>query len=159
MIPGLISENFSWYEVQHSDTAERLGIDNSLPSNLQLAAIYTAKQMERVRAILQAPIHVNSWYRGPELQKLPNFKNPKSAHPKATAVDFVSPQFGIPFGICKQILKYPELIKFNQLILEHSWVHIEFCFDPGMKPKGEVLSLLKSGGYADGLTDLEGKPL
>ena len=157
----MISENFSWYEVTHSDTAERMGLDNSPPESLKPAALNTARQMERIRALLQSPIHINSWYRGTALQALPQFRNPSSQHPLAEAVDFVSPAFGTPLAICKRILKFPELIKFDQLILEHTWVHVSFVpvGIPSRQNRSQVLSLLKSGKYSIGLTDPLGKPL
>jgi len=161
MTSPMISENFSWYEVSHSDTAERMGLDNTLPRTLEAEARNTARQMERVRALLQSPVHVNSWYRGPLLQALPQFRNPASQHPLAEAVDFVAPQFGTPLDICKRILKFPELIKFDQLILEHTWVHISFigAANPTRQNRSQVLSLLKSGKYSIGLTDPQGVPL
>lgn len=154
-----ISEHFTWKEVSFSETAQRLGIDNTIPDELKPAAQKTATGMEKVRALLGVPIFPHSWYRGPALQALPQFRNPKSQHPKAEAVDFVAPNYGTPLEICRKIIKYADLVRFDQLILEHSWVHISFCSVPGVKPRGQVLSLLKSGDYASGLTDLEGKPL
>lgn len=158
----MISDNFSWYEVIHSDTAERSGIDNSLPESLESAASNTAHKLEKVRAALgNLPIKINSWYRGPALQALPAFYNPTSQHPKAEAVDFVCPQFGAPVDIAKKIISLQTLIPFDQLILEHTWVHISFCSNPSVKPRGQVLSLLAEGTkkYAVGLTDSKGNPL
>lgn len=156
----MISEHFSWYEVQHSDTAERMGLDNTIPDSLRAAATNTARQMERVRALLQSTVHVNSWYRGPALQALPQFYNPSSQHPLAEAVDFVCQDIQ-PVDICRKILKYPELIQFDQLILEHTWVHVSFVApgNPNRRNRSQVLSLLKSGKYSSGLTDSSGKPL
>lgn len=155
---GMISENFSWHEVEFSDTAERLGIDNSLPKEMEWIAAKTALQMEKVRLVLDSPVSVDSWYRCPRLQLEPAFYNPTSQHPKAEAVDFVSPKFGIPVQICKKILA-SGIIVFDQLILEHSWVHISFNSVPGGLQKKQVLSLLATKNYAIGLTDIYGKPL
>jgi len=154
-----ISEHFLWSDVTDSETAERLGIDNSLPESLKPAAIRTARNMEKIRALIDSPIFVTSWYRGPGLQSLPQFYNPTSQHPTASAVDFKSPSYGTPADICKKIVKYADLIRFDQLILEHSWVHVSWVYDPNVKPRGEVLSLLRSKKYASGLTDREGNLL
>lgn len=160
MRTGMISNHFSWYEVEHSDTAARNWIDNSLPQELVGAAENTARELEVVRMILGGrPLKINSWYRCPELQLLPQFHNPHSQHPKAEAVDFVCPRYGDSLQIAREVILNRAAIPFDQLILEHTWVHISFCSIPSAIPRGQILSLLKSGGYANGLTDSEGKPL
>jgi hypothetical protein len=157
-LPAMISPHFSWYEVTHSETAEREGIDNDIPQDLEWVASKTAIFMERIRLLLRFPIKVNSWYRGPALQALPAFYNPTSQHPKAEAVDFVCPQFGSPVDICRKIIATTE-IQFDQLILEHSWVHVSQASAPGSTQRMQVLSLLRNKKYAGGLTDVEGNPL
>jgi hypothetical protein len=160
MHTGNISDHFSWYEVEYSETAERERINNSVPKELEGVVIRTAFFMEKVRALLGAPIRINSWYRCPELQKLPAFINPTSQHPKGEAVDFISLGFNSCAAIAKKIIEYRYLIPYDQLILEHTWVHISFCSsDPSSKPRGQVLSLLKNKQYHEGLTDLDGNPI
>lgn len=155
---GNVSDHFSWYEVEHSETAERLDIDNSVPSSMESVISKTAVQMEKIRALLGFGVIVNSWYRGPVLQEQPAFFNPHSQHPAGEAVDFVCPQFGSPFEICKKIIA-SGVIKFDQLILEHTWVHYSFSSVPGAVQRGQILSLLANKKYASGLTDINGKPL
>ena len=155
---GHITDHFAWAEVVESQTAARKGIDNTLPEALKPAVINTARQMERVRALLQAPILPSSWFRSPALNtEVGGSKN--SQHLKGEAVDFTAPLFGTPVEICKQLIKYPELLSFDQLILEHTWVHISFSSDPAVKNRKQVLSLLESGSYATGLTDRKGRLL
>lgn len=153
-----LTEHFSWYEVEFSDTAERLGIDNTVPVEMEWVIAKTAMQMEKIRALLGASIKINSWYRGPELQSLPQFYNPTSQHPRGEAVDFVSPAFGSPVDICRKIIA-SGIIKFDQLILEHTWVHFAFNSTPSAVQKMQVLSLLHNKKYANGLTDINGVPL
>lgn len=156
---GPVSEHFSWEEAQHSDLAMRYGIDNSIPNQTIADTISaTAHSLERVRTLFAKPIIVSSWYRCPDL----NYKlksKPSSQHVKGEAVDFTCPLVGDPLALCKQILHWSELVKFDQLILEFGWVHISFSSDPSVKNRGQVLSLLKTGGYASGLTNSEGIPL
>jgi putative chitinase len=154
-----LSDNFDWDEVSHSQTAQRLGIDNTVPIELEPAVRNTARNMERVRALLQAPVVVSSWYRSSALNASISGSSRTSQHMRGEAVDFISPRFGTPFNICARILKYPELVSFDQLILEHTWVHISFSSDPTVKNRRQVLSLLESGSYAAGLTDRKGRPL
>lgn len=155
---AMITEHFSYKEVQHSGYAIRNGIANIPPPELDCAIEFTADAMERVRAALgNNSIHITSWYRSPLVNKGVGSK-PSSQHTRGEAVDFTCPGYGTPAAICKQLIHLQDLIRFDQLILEPSWVHISFTLS-GTKPRGQVLSLLKTGGYAPGLTDMKGKPL
>lgn len=159
MHSGFITEHFSWYEVEHSETAEREGIDNTVPVELMMIALITAKRMEAVRALFQHQIKVTSWYRCPSLQELPQFLNPKSQHPKCEAVDFVIPNFGSPIDVARRLTAEVKIIDFDQLILEYTWVHISWGASPGYKQRNEVLTLLNTKVYAPGLTDKFGRPI
>ena len=144
-----ITDHFYWAEVIESDTAARLTIDNTLPVELMNTIISTARKAEKIRALLNEPMKITSWYRSLALNTA-LLSKPTSQHIKGEAIDFTSPAYGIPLSICKRIVNYRELIPFDQLILEHTWVHVSFLSDPTVKPRGEVLSLLQSGGYATG---------
>lgn len=151
-----ITEHFSYQELISSAKADSLGIDNSHPSPEVLsAASHTATCMETVREILGAPIHVDSWIRCLALNRALGSKD-TSQHPKGEAVDFTAPTYGSPTAIAKKLVAEAVTVKFDQLILEGTWVHISFC-SPTSVPRGQVLSLLNTGGYATGLTDKEGK--
>ena len=153
-----LSDHFTLDEATASQTASRKGIAN-VPSEVILANMYkTAKCMERLRALLQFPISISSWYRSPAL----NFEVggvSTSQHLTGEAVDFNCFNYGPPVEVCKRILAFPELITFDQLILEHTWVHISFNANPSVPNRRQVLSLLQSGHYANGLTDKWGNPL
>ena len=111
--------------------------------------------MEKVRAFLGKPISVSSWYRCLQLNREIGSKD-TSQHTKAEAVDFICPAFGTPTDICKLLVANKDLIRFDQLILEHTWVHISWNSVPGSQQRGQVLSLLKDKTYAVGLTDKNG---
>jgi len=86
----------------------------------------TAAHMERVRAALgNKSIHVNSFYRSPAVNAAVGSKS-TSQHLLGEAVDFICPAFGTPVEICRKLIELHDLIRFDQLILEHSWVHISF---------------------------------
>lgn len=158
MKTGLITEHFTWEEAAHSELASRYGIDNSIPEAIEPAILNTARCMERVRTLFHRPVIISSWYRCPDLNyKLKSAQT--SQHLKGEAVDFSCPAAGNPATICKLIISWPELISFDQLILEHNWIHISFTSIPSVKNRGQVLSLLKSGKYASGLTNQDGIPL
>lgn len=153
-----ISPNFLWRDVVHSDTGERAGIDNTPPDNLWGAILHTVSCMEMVRTKILRPILVDSFYRCLTLNALVG-SHYTSQHLKCEAVDWVCPEFGTPYQICHALIPFIEELGIDQLILEHTWIHSSFCADPHMKPRGMVISLLASGGYAPGLTDKFGKSL
>lgn len=151
----MLSNNFSLAEAIASETAERNGIDNTPPTDILVVMNKTAIGMERVRAMLgNKSIHTNSWYRCHDLNLAVGSKD-TSQHPKGEAVDFICPLYGSPLDICKLLIANQSLIRFDQLILEHTWVHISFAIVNG-NPRNQVLSLLSSGHYAPGLTDKNG---
>ena len=152
-----LSEHFTLEEATISQTASRLGIDNFHPEQSTITtACRTAIKMEKVRAIL-GPIYVDSWIRCIALNRALGSKD-SSQHIKGEAVDFIAPQFGTPADVCRKLLEMQTLIGWDQLILEHTWVHISWNSLPNAVQRGEVLSLLQDGGYSKGLTDKTGKP-
>lgn len=154
----MLSEHFTIEEATTSDTAARKGIDNSHPSaDVVSNAVRTAAKLEKVRALLNSPIHINSWIRSLALNNLLGSK-PTSQHVSGEAVDFTASQFGTPLDICRLLISYKELVRWDQLILEHTWIHISWKATPNAIQRGEVLSLLSSNRFAVGLTDAEGKP-
>ena len=155
--PTQLSDNFIYTEAIESATATANRIDNTPPNDVLIVMIKTALYMEKVRALLKQPIHVNSWYRCTKLN-IAVGSHSTSQHLKGEAVDFTSANYGTPLDICKTLVQYQDLIPFDQLILEHSWVHVSFAILTA-HPRGEVLSLLATGGYAKGLTDTQGRSL
>lgn len=154
----LLSQHFSLHEATHSDTAARLGIDNSAPPDIIPALIATADHMEVVRGILQVPIRVSSWYRCPKLNsKLGS--NPTSQHIKGEAVDFTAESFGSPLDVIRKLKSRVVDVNYDQLIFEHSWVHVSWSNLPGAVQRNQVLSLLANGHYAQGITTPTGQPI
>ena len=152
-----LSEHFTLAEATASDTALRLHIDNTNVSPEVLAATYrTATRMEKVREVLGCAIHINSWIRCLALNTAIGSK-PSSQHVKGEAVDFTSADYGTCLEVAKVLIANKDLLRYDQLILEHTWIHISFC-PPIAVPRSEVLSLLATGQYSQGLTDKEGRP-
>jgi zinc D-Ala-D-Ala carboxypeptidase len=143
-----LTQNFTYGEVIHSDTAVRLGIDNRLPEELWENAMQMAHLMERVRAELNRPIFINSWYRCKELNTIIGGSR-VSAHMEALACDFVT-SFGIPLDVCKGLIQ--EGLEFDQLIDEGTWTHIGLSKEPLRR---EILTARFPNGkvvYTKGLT-------
>lgn len=152
-----LSEHFTLEEATRSSTADRLGINNfEVSFEVLNNAKYIATRMERVRDILGTPIHVDSWIRCLDLNRALHSKD-TSKHVQGLAVDFIASSYGTPLDICEALIKYAPEIGYDQLILEHTWVHISFCI-PSVQPRGQVLSLLATGEYASGLTNKNGVP-
>lgn len=118
-----LSTHFSLEEAVLSQTALRIGIDNTPTGQALDNMRAAAAKMELVRAFLGHPIYVSSWYRSPPL----NVRiggSIMSAHTLGYAIDFRCPGFGTPLETAKAIER-----KFNydQLIHEYgNWVHISF---------------------------------
>jgi zinc D-Ala-D-Ala carboxypeptidase len=123
-----LSPHFTLEEFTRSSTAQALGIANAPESYLYPALMKTAYGLEEVRSLLgDKPIHINSGYRSPALNKAVGSK-PTSQHISGCAVDFICPLFGTPEQIVRKIVASP--IAYDQVILEHGnaakWVHISF---------------------------------
>ena len=128
-----LSEHFTLEEMIFSSTAIRLSIDNSpsMPIVAHLTAL--AAGLEKVRALLGAPMHIDSGYRCPSLNSAVGGAK-ESAHMTGYAADFTCQAFGPPLSIVQAIVENG--IKFDQCIQEGTWVHISF--DP--KLRGQVLT-------------------
>jgi zinc D-Ala-D-Ala carboxypeptidase len=124
-----LTEHFSVEEFTASDTAARLGIDNSLPATMLQAARATCEMLERVRAHLSAlagrpvPIILTSGYRCPRLNSAIGGA-PTSDHMQARAADFKAPAFGSPYQVARALAPHITDLEIGQLIHEYgTWVH------------------------------------
>jgi zinc D-Ala-D-Ala carboxypeptidase len=161
MMPPLgsnISRNHLWAEVVRSQTAARFGIDNTPTVAVIPALVNTAARADVLDDLLYSVITVSSWYRCLELNRKLGSKD-HSQHVRGEAIDFECPKFGSPLQIVSHLTQYEDVLKWDQLILEHSWVHISFCSIPYSVPRGDVITLLKSGSYAEGITDMFGNKI
>lgn len=140
-----LSQNFTLDEMVESQTASRLMLDNTPPPEVLEQLHRTALCMEEVRALLGKPILVSSGYRSPKVNEAVGGVG-TSAHCLGYAVDFICPGFGTPFQIAGKILA--SKIKYDQLIQEHTWIHISF--DPRMRQ--QPLTLLPGGKYKAGIS-------
>ena len=117
-----ISEHFTLEEMTFSETAARLGLDNSpgptAAANLRLMA----GLIETIRAPLgDKAIVVHSGYRSQEVNRAVGGAA-TSMHCRGLACDFVCPEFGTPAAVAGAILKAD--LEYDQLILEYGWVRV-----------------------------------
>ena len=124
-----LSPHFSLKEFTESDTALRLGIDNTLPINLMPAAENTATLMESIRGHLSMlagrpiAIQITSGYRCQQLNRAVG-SGPLSDHLSMNAIDFKASAFGTPLEVCKALTPVFDSMRIGQLIYEHTWVHV-----------------------------------
>ena len=137
-----LTPNFTLEELTHSETAVRLGLDNTPSKDVEANLVRLARMLEDVRKVLGRPIMVNSAYRSPQVNVAVGSK-PTSQHCIGCAADIKVPGL-TPDNIVKEILKTN--IEFDQLIREFdSWVHISIPSKFADKPRKQVLIIDKAG--------------
>lgn len=120
----MLSPHFSSEELTRTHT----GIPN-MPSGEALARLSeTAKQLEKVRALLGGPLMISSGYRSPAVNKAVRGVS-TSAHCLGYAADFDPPAGMSHYDAAVKIAHSD--IPFDQLILEFGWIHISF--DPRLR--------------------------
>lgn len=131
-----LTKHFELDEFLISETASRLGIDNSPPPEVLTNLMKLALVLEDVRALLGKPIIITSGYRSSALNAAVPGSSKTSAHCHGLAVDFISPQFGKPLDVCLAIANSD--IHYDQIIHEGGrWVHL------GLSKSGEPSRLQK----------------
>jgi hypothetical protein len=142
-----LSPHFTLDEMIFSQTASRLDIDNT-PNREALNNLHDlAAILEEVRVVVGVPLIISSGYRCPRLNVAVG-GSANSAHIKGMAADFTAYPYK-PMAVC--LLIEASKIVFDQLILEHDWVHLAI----GPRQRREVLTLTKGGGYTPGLVERE----
>ena len=126
----MISKHISYKEGVYSNTAIRLGINNT-PNDEQLTnmEIVASEVFEPLRGWVGGPIKINSFFRCPELNTAIGGSS-KSQHCKGQAIDIDD-----TFGRCTNAEMYhwiKEHLDFDQLIWEFgdddnpNWVHVSY---------------------------------
>ena len=119
---------FTMNELIKSDTANRLGIDNT-PSQAikQKLSSLIVNCLDPIREIYGKPIIVTSGYRCPELNSaVGGVKN--SQHMKGEAADLVPSSGGNLKDLYRAILKFGN---YDQLIFEkNTWAHVSYTSNP-----------------------------
>ena len=118
---------FTLDELIHSDTADRLGIDNSPTSDaIQCIDDLVTNVLDKLRSEWGRPIIVTSGYRCKELNAAVGGAR-YSQHLKGQAADIVSDDFEAFRRFVRRWCKDNE---FDQCIFEHSsdseWIHISY---------------------------------
>lgn len=124
-----ISKNISYKEAVYSNTASKLGIDNTpSPATLERMKLVANKVFQPIREHFGVPIKVTSFYRSPKLNKAVGGSK-TSQHVLGEAMDLKGTN-----GVTnKQIYDFIKSnLEFDQLIWEYgtdkepSWVHVSY---------------------------------
>ena len=143
-----ISKHVSYKEGVYSITALRLGLNND-PSDvhLQNMKLLSEKIFEPLRTYVGGPIKINSFYRGPELNKAIGGSS-KSQHCHGQAMDIDD-----TYGVMSNATMYnwiKDNLDFDQMIWEFgddnnpAWVHVSYV-DPGLNRNRCLKAYRKDG--------------
>ncbi len=147
-----LSKHLNLAEVIRSDTAKRLGIDNTPTAEhtANLAALAVAI-FEPLREHFGAPIYISSGYRSKALNDATPGASATSQHSSGEALDL--DQDGKRNGVTNQmVFDYIRAnLPFDQLIWEFGddrnpdWVHVSYS---RTRKRGQVLRAVREGGKA-----------
>ena len=126
----MISKHISDKEGVYSTTATRRGLDNT-PDKEQLSnmKLLAEKVFEPLREWVGGPIRINSFFRGPELNKAIGGSS-KSQHCKGQAVDIDDGRCNKTNAEMYRFIK--DELEFDQMIWEFgddknpNWVHVSY---------------------------------
>ena len=143
-----ISEHVSYKEGVKSNTASRLGIDNTpSPYELSNMGILADNIFEPLRKWVGGPIKINSYFRCEDLNRAIGGSS-RSQHCQGRALD-VDDTFG--YKTNAEMFHYvKENLNFDQIIWEFGdddnpdWVHISYVSDS--ENRGRALMAVKENG-------------
>jgi len=150
-----LSKNFTLQEFTKSQTALRMGIDNTPnEEHMEAAEFLFANIVQKVRDNF-GPTVINSGYRGPALNEAVGGSS-RSQHCKGQAVDIECP--GVPNADVAQWIV--DNLEFDQVILEFytpripdsGWVHVSY--NNNGENRRSILTAVKENGktvYKQGL--------
>lgn len=152
-----LSENFTMAEFTKSQTATRMGIDNTPEGeHLDAAVALFENVVQKVRDNFGVTV-INSGYRSPDLNAAVGGSS-KSQHCKGEAVDIECP--GTPNAELAQWIV--DNLEFDQVILEFytpgipdsGWVHVSYKADG--ENRKSILTAMKENGktvYKQGIIE------
>lgn len=141
-----LTRNFTLAELTRSATADRLGIDNTPPLEIQIELRNTAQMLQRIRDFLTVPVIVSSGYRCEALNKAIGSRR-TSDHLTGQAADIVAPAYGHPHVVAKVLAPRLTQLGIGQLILERvankAWLHVSTRVPD--RPVNRVITISDTG--------------
>ena len=121
-----LSKNFELWEFEISQTAKRLGIDNSAPPDAVINLTHLASALQHVRDKLGSPIIISSGYRCKEVNKAVGGVEP-SSHESGLAADLLISGM-TAHQTCLAMMRNAPF--YNKIIYEFDgWCHFEVGAD------------------------------
>lgn len=147
-----LTAHFSLSEFTKSQKAIELGLDNQPQGDELGNLVFLAHQLEKIRALLNAPVLITSGFRSHTLNSALSGAA-SSDHTRGLAADFIAPKFGCVRDICHLIQSSD--IAFDQLVFEQrkkggilkQWIH----FGIGARMRHQVLSWNPKVGFVFGV--------
>jgi len=122
-----ISEHISWGEGHVSETAERMGIDNTPDqATVKRMKLVAEKCFEPIRKHFNAPIRINSMYRCPELNGNIGGSSKTSQHMLGEAIDFYVEDRKTLFEWIRKNIEFDQLIWEYGNDSQPAWIHISY---------------------------------
>lgn len=129
-----LSIHFTLSELCASQTADRLGLDNTPSPEIIANLTALCHGLEMIRALIGVPVHISSGYRSSQVNRAVRGQ-PGSQHCLGQAADITAPNYGDAKSLLKVILAHK--LPFDQAILEYykpatlteparGWVHVSF---------------------------------
>ena len=147
-----LSRNFTLDELILSQTATRIGIDNT-PSAEVIANLQRLCQevLQPLRDLVGVPVIVTSGYRSPELNRAIGGA-PNSAHMQGRAADIVVPSFGTPRDVIERMAAAE--LPYDKAILEFGrWTHVQIPLGTA-SPRRLIYTALRQDGHVSYLPGL-----
>lgn len=133
---GDLSANFDMAELVHSDTAERLGLDNT-PGPVETAALtrLATTILQPIRDAVGGPVLVHDAYRSPAVNQADGGV-PNSQHQLGEAADISAPSMTLQelFDLIRK-----SDVAYDQCILESGCVHVSEAHWAAGAPRREAL--------------------
>ena len=134
-----ISDHISYRESVRSSTADRLGIENK-PGQVELVnmKIIAERIFEPLRDWVGGPIRINSFYRGPQLNKAIGGSK-RSQHMEGRAID-LDDTYGHKTN-AEMFYYIKQNLDFDQLIWEFgtdenpNWIHVSYVSEDGNRQR------------------------
>ena len=137
-----LSQHFTLDELTISESADRLGLDNTPNNEALLNLRRLASFLEEVRKVLGKPIRINSAYRSPEVNKAVG-GSATSQHCFGCAAD-IRVNDMTPDQVVRAIIAAK--LPYDQVIREFDrWTHVSIPNKPSGKPRKMALNIDRQG--------------
>jgi len=128
-----LSDHFTLQEFVTSQTATRLGINNTPDASTSVRLMELCENVLEPVRVEFGPVIISSGYRSPKLnQAIGGSEN--SQHCKGEAADIIIPHAD-PYDVCQWIANSG--LEFDQLIYEGRWTHISYNAE---RNRGNILT-------------------